>query len=100
MALPLEKWKKLTEDCIDEIDQALQDVQEEDNNVLYKEHLGHNVYVTVGQGYQWVDIRKWWQPEDTENIVATKKGISLPIAMWSKLKKTIPFIRKRFQKRY
>ncbi|XP_062600342.1 uncharacterized protein LOC134261976 [Saccostrea cucullata] len=98
IVLHLEKWKKLTEDCLDEIDKALEDSQKEDGNVSYKEHLGHNVHVTVEQGYKWVDIRKWWKPEDAENIVATRKGISLPVDLWKEFKKTIPVLRKRFQK--
>lgn len=97
IALTLEKWKKLTEDCIGDIDKALDDLKQEDANVSYKEHLGHNVHVTVDQEYGFVDIRKWWLPEKAEMIVATRKGISLTVAMWKELKKTIPVIRKRFQ---
>lgn len=98
IALTLEKWKNLTEDCIGDIDKALDDLKKEDANVSYKEHLGHNVPVTVEQEYGFVYIRKWWLPENTEMIVATRKSVSLPVAMWKELKKTIPVIRKRFQK--
>lgn len=98
IALTLEKWKKLTEDCIGDIDKALDDLKQEDANVSYKEHLGHNVHVTVDQEYGFVDIRKWWLSEKVEMIVATRKGISLTVSMWKELKKTIPVIRKRFQK--
>lgn len=85
IALTLEKWIKLTEDCIGYIDKALDDLKKEDANVSYKEYLGHNVHVTVEQEYGFVDIRKWWVPEKTEMFVATRKGISLTVAMWKEL---------------
>lgn len=80
----------------------MDDLKKEDANESYKEHLGQNVHVTVKQGYDLVDIRKWWLPEKADMIVAMWKGISLPVAMWKELmiKKTVPVIRKRkrFQK--
>lgn len=45
-------------DCIGDIDKALNDLKKENVNLSYKEHLGHNVHVTVEQGYHFVDIIK------------------------------------------
>lgn len=50
--------KKISEDCIGDINTALDDIKKEDASVSYKGHLGHNVHVTVKQGYNFVDIRK------------------------------------------
>lgn len=90
--------KKISEDCIGDINTALDDIKKEDASVSYKGHLGHNVHVTVKQGYNFVDIRKWWLPEKAEMTVGTRKGISLSVAMWKELKKTFPVIRKGSRK--
>jgi hypothetical protein len=74
-------------------------MKEDDANVFNKEHLGHNIHVTVEQGYERVDIRKWWLPEGAENIMATKKGVSLSLTMWQELKKNYPSTEEEVTKR-
>lgn len=98
IVLMLEKWKKLIEDCIGDIDKVLDDLKKEDVNVFYKEYFGYNVYVIVEQEYGFVDIRKWWLFEKVEMIVVIRKGIFFIVVMWKEFKKIIFVIRKRFQK--
>ena len=47
IALPLDKFKMLVEDHMDDIDQALEDTKKDDGKVFYKQHLGQNIYVTI-----------------------------------------------------
>lgn len=43
IALPLDKWKQLIEDHMDDIDQALQETKKDGAKVFYKKHLGQNI---------------------------------------------------------
>jgi hypothetical protein len=97
IALPLDKFKMLIEDHLDNIDQALEGTKKDDGKVYYKQHLGQNIYVSVEQSYPWVDIRKWWLPENAKNVMPTKKGISLSMKMWEEFKKTIPELKRTLQ---
>ena len=58
-----------------------------------RRHLGGNWFVTVQSGFNCVDIRKFWLPENTKEICATRKGISLTFDQYEELKcglRTIP----------
>ena len=48
-----------------------------DQDRFYSRHLGENWHVNVQNGFKRVDIRKFWYPEDTQELQATKKGVLL-----------------------
>jgi hypothetical protein len=98
ITLPLDKWKSLTEEYMDEVDKAFQDVKDGKEKVFYKQHLGENIHVTVEQSYRRVDIRKWWLPKDADVIKPTKSGVSMSEEMWREFKKTIPELQKELRK--
>jgi hypothetical protein len=56
------------------------------NNVLnvYK-HIGSNKYVSVNDGYNFVDLRLFWIPLNEEGVHPTRKGISLTFCEWRQL---------------
>ena len=100
MAMPLDKYKKLTEE-VEEIDEALrkleeagedknEEIKDENEEPLYEKHLGENIYVRVEKGFKRVDIRKWWLPESEKTIQPTRKGVSLQTELWEDLKRTFP----------
>jgi hypothetical protein len=52
---------------------------------VFRHHLGGNKHVSLTQGYQRVDIRQFWMPEDKDEIYATKKGVSLTFGEFENL---------------
>jgi hypothetical protein len=99
IALSLDKFKRLYEEYIDEIDVALRKLEEKtEDRVFFKKHLGENIYVKVEKGYDLVDIRKWWLPDTSMDIHPTKKGISLQLGMWEEFKKTLPVLKRKLKK--
>ena len=63
--LTLMRWKNWV-DSVECLDGALADKRE------YETHLGGNVYCSVSEGSQCVDIRQYWKPK--EKVVPTKRG--------------------------
>ena len=49
-------------------------------------YIGGNIFLTVRSDNPCVDIRKYWKPENEENLVPTKKGICLRPAKYVNLK--------------
>ena len=85
IALNLEKWKKLQYWCLEAIDSALEQYRES-QTVDFNVHLGGNYHVSVKSGYPLVNIRRWFTPEDREELTPTKTGIALTFLQWDKLK--------------
>lgn len=67
------------------LDEAVQ-TMEQNQETCYRRHLGGNWYVTVQSGYNRVDIRKFWYPEDSKDLRATKKGVSLTFDQYRELR--------------
>lgn len=92
IALNLEKWAKLecwkSQDIDDEI-LKYRDNQEVD----YMAHLGGNYYVTLKKGYPCVNIRRWFLPENEQEICPTKTGIALSFDQWKKVKLAMVAVR-------
>ena len=85
IALNLEKWKKLQYWCLENIDSALEQYRDS-KSVDFMVHLGGNYHVSVKSGYPLVNIRRWFTPEDREELTPTKTGIALTFLQWDKLK--------------
>lgn len=73
---------------IDLIDTAL--TKKEDPNY----HIGANIFVTVKEDSPCVAIRKYWKPENEENLVPTNKGIYLRPLEYLNLKSHLSNIEK------
>lgn len=67
-------------DNIQNVDDALK------NGVAYVLHLGGNMYCTVQENNQCMDIRQYWKLEE---VVPCKKGLCLRPAEYIRLKKVI-----------
>jgi hypothetical protein len=86
ISLTLSRWKELV-NVLEPIEKA---VEEYPSNFKY--HLGGNHYVSITEGYERVDIRKFWLPEGGDQIKATRKGISLTFEDFGKLKDCVSTI--------
>lgn len=94
VALNLEKWKKLEEVYVKDIDYIVENFRHgEEKTLNCKIHLGSNIYITVKHPIARVDIRCWWLPQDRDEVVPTKKGISLTFAQWDNLKNSMTLIK-------
>ena len=51
----------------------------EQEDVVYRAHLGAGVYVSVDRKFNGVDLRRHWVPERQEAVVPTKEGIYMSI---------------------
>ena len=78
-ALTLIRWKTF-ENIIPNIRNSLNLNEEE-----YKAHIGGNWYVTVTPNFSNVDIRQFWLPPGENDVVATRKGISISKKEFNKL---------------
>ena len=83
IALSLLQWVELL--CnLTTIEQTLKDFQEGKTVKLFM-HLGSNVYLSVTNSYRVVDIRKWWIPDNEDELKPTRKGIALTFQEWQSL---------------
>jgi len=80
IALTLLRWKKLV-NAIDKIEKAVESYPSK-----FSYHLGGNQYVSINEGYERVDLRKFWLPEGEDRLKATRKGISLTFEAFRNLK--------------
>ena len=92
IALSLEKWKKLEEWKAQFIDEEILKYRN-NQEVDYMAHLGGNYYVTLKKGYPCVNIRRWFLPENQQEIVPTKTGIALSFDQWEKVKLAMILVR-------
>ena len=77
--LSLELFKSLKL-AIDMVDAAMY----KNEDLHYQ--IGGNIFITVRSGNPCVDLRKYWKPENEENLVPTKKRIHLGPAEYITLK--------------
>lgn len=92
IALDLQKWKKLEEYCVKDVDKCIRDY-EDGKPINYMYHLGRNYHVSIKTGFPCVDIRSWFLPNNSENICATRKGIALTFLQWNKLKDAMSVVK-------
>ena len=85
--LSLEFFKSLTL-ATDMVDTAL------NKNEDLHYHIGGNIFLTVRSDNPCVDLRKYWKPENEENLVPTKKGICLRPAEYITLKSHVSTLEK------
>jgi hypothetical protein len=97
IALDLEKWKKIVDCNIEEIDENVEKMQS-GQEVFWKKHLGENVYISMDSGYPCVNIRKWSMPEGEHEIRATRKGCALNFSQWQKLKDCVTVVQNKLGK--
>jgi len=70
---------------ITHIDTSVNAYDDPDEDSSFSRHLGGNWYVSVTPGYRCVDIRRFWLPEGSEEVRATREGIALGFEQWRKL---------------
>ena len=58
-----------------------------------KWYVGNDVFITQSAKFATVDLRRFWKPENAEEMAPTKSGVSLTFDKWEKLKDTIKIIR-------
>lgn len=61
-------------------------------DTFYRRHLGGNWHVTVQSGFKIVDIRKFWFPEGSKEIRATRKGVALTFDQFRELRNGLGII--------
>ena len=71
---------------ISELDSYILQVQQGNQDVDYKCHLGKNWYICVQSNYTFVNIRRYWTPPGTVYIHPTKQGQILSFDMYNKMK--------------
>ena len=78
------RWNELLM-SIDDIKKAVPAFRSES----YSKHLGGNWYVSVSKDIACVDIRRFWQPEEGQDVVPTRKGIGLRFTEFEELVKLL-----------
>jgi hypothetical protein len=88
VSLNLERYKMLIEWHYDSIFEALQLCKAKKLPEKKTFHLGRGFYATVtpDNGYCSVDIRKYFRPDDSSDMLPTKKGVFLSMVMLKNLK--------------
>ncbi|XP_061170461.1 uncharacterized protein LOC133179791 [Saccostrea echinata] len=70
----LARWLKF-ESLIPDIQDYIDNAGKEDGEVQW--HIGGGVFVSLSSGYPTVDIRHFWKPDDAQEPIPTKKGVTL-----------------------
>ncbi|OWF48793.1 hypothetical protein KP79_PYT14618 [Mizuhopecten yessoensis] len=86
IALDLEKWLNLhcwLQDTVNETIEAYDDPVIDADMMI---HLGSFYYVSLKQGYPVVNIRRWFLPENEDEIKPQRTCITLTFKQWGKLK--------------
>lgn len=76
---------------------ATSEIVHEDGTV-YREHLGAAIYLTINKRMGGVDIRKFYKPQNSLSIAATKTGIFIPKSQWTVLKDRINELYNKYPK--
>ncbi|KAL4231824.1 hypothetical protein ACF0H5_009400 [Mactra antiquata] len=74
-ALKPVRWNSFVSN-LDDIEEAKKGLSAEEI-FDFKHHLGGNWYVGVNSNFPCVNIRKFWLPEGEQDIVPSRKGITL-----------------------
>ena len=90
VTLNYSRWKMISM-MVSEINETL-DAALKSEDISLKQHLGGNVYLSVSKKFPFVDLRKFFYPNDQITPYATRRGIALRAKEWSKLSKLIPHI--------
>ena len=69
-----------------EINIAVQQLDEVGREVKLWSHIGGGHYVSVTSGFRCVDFRKWFQPRDQKEPKPTRKGITLNLDQWVRMR--------------
>ncbi|KAJ8303809.1 hypothetical protein KUTeg_018732 [Tegillarca granosa] len=85
VALNLEMWKKLEERYIEDIDYAIKNFDNKEEEINTRIHLG--------RPFARVDVRRWFMPADDHEIVPTQKGVSLTFKQWDYVKNAMQLVR-------
>ena len=74
-----------------DIDNEACELNRKTRPVKYRTHLGHNIFVSVTDGYMCVDLRQFYLPYGMEYGAEkpTKRGIALRLSEWGQLLKLI-----------
>ena len=54
----------------------------DDRDTDFKAHIGEHIYVSVKSEYKVVDFRRWFLPDVNQDVVPTKRGLSLRFKQW------------------
>ena len=77
LALSPQSWSLFC-DHLTDIEEAVMQVEDGEENLMYKLHLGNLVFVTVQSNYRMVDLRTWFVPrqaEENPSLDSLKPGI-------------------------
>lgn len=83
VVLNFQKFVKITS-RLDDIDEAIVK-QRLDSRAHYRQDIGGSWFVTIGNGYRCVDIRKWFTDRNGKSR-PTRNGMSLRYVEWDKFK--------------
>ena len=70
----------------------MQQLDEEAREVKLRTHIGGGHYASVTSGFRCVDFRKWFQPRDQKDPKPTRKGITLNLDQWVRMRKIVETI--------
>ena len=73
VTFPLSRWL-MFESILSDIQNHLENRTNEEE---MKWHIGGGVYVSITPGYNTVDIRHFWKPDDALELIPTRKGVTL-----------------------
>ena len=100
------RWAFLCQ-SLTEINIAVQQLDEVGREVKLWSHIGGGHYVSVMSGFPCVDFRKWFQPRDQKDPKPTRKGNTLNLDQWVRMRKIveaittiIPFSPRRYRATY
>lgn len=75
VTFPMDRWLRF-ESLLPEIQKYLNNIGNGEREEM-QWHVGGGVYISLTPGFQTVDIRHYWKPEDAPEPVPTKKGVTL-----------------------
>lgn len=74
VTFPLARWMKF-ESLLPDIQNYIDNTGKMDEEVQW--HVGGGVFVSLSPGYSTVDIRRYWKPDNVQEPIPTKKGVTL-----------------------
>ena len=79
---------------IEDVNKAVKDMMDGDNNVNVRLHIGAANYVCVKSGFRCVDFRTFYRPYDAKasEIKPSRKGVALRLDEWENLCSIIDII--------
>ncbi|XP_061170452.1 uncharacterized protein LOC133179778 [Saccostrea echinata] len=74
VTFPLARWLKF-ESLLPDIQDYIDNTGKEDEEAQW--HVGGGVFVSLSPGYPTVDIRHFWKPDNVQEPIPTRKGVTL-----------------------